>query len=686
MSLLPRSASPRLRLLLASLAALALTATFTLTPTSASAQTPPPPAKRLPPAGVAIPEAARTELTAGAAALAGEIDGLRTSLAKKPSLLALLPDVEVFHKAVAWALRYDEFFDVKQVEFARTVLKLGRERAAALREGKAPWLEATGQIVRGYKSKLDDSVQPYVVVVPADWKRSGGPARRLDVVLSGRNEKRTELAFMAEHQKTLEALEKSPGDIVPAGAIMLYAYGRFCNATKFAGEVDVMESLAAVRRFYKIDAGRIVVRGFSMGGASTWHLATHFPGLWAAASPGAGFAETATYTKALDNKKIERTWWEQKLWLWYDATAIAGNLYNVPTLAYSGELDPQKQSADLMEKATAREGLKLERFIGPKTEHKYEPETKQQLAARLDELTAKPRPLWPAESRFTTYTLRYSTSDRIKIMELEKSWERADVIAKFPAPDRMDVTTKNIAVFSIILDKADGLKVTVDGQPVTLGEIVPYYWLVKENGKWSYKDNTFTDGRWRKQTRKMPGMSGPIDDAFMEPFIFVRPTGQPLNAKVGAWVASELAHTTKMWRDLFRGDVIVKDDTAITEDDIANKHLILWGDASSNAVIAKVLASGKTPLTWDASKLTFRDKAYDAANHAPVLIFPNPLSTQQRYIVLNSGIDFRDEAYGTNALQTPKLPDYAIIDLREAPGPRWPGRIVDAGFFNEAWK
>ena len=662
----------------------ALTLTFTLIvpfPSSARAQTPPPPAKRLPPAGVAIPAAARTELTAAAAALAAEITALRADLAaaKKTTLLALLPDVEIFHKAVDWPLRYDEFFDVKQVDTARHLLAVGRERAAALRDGKAPWLDATGQVIRGYRSKLDDSVQPYALVVPPDWKRGPGPARRLDVVLAGRNEKRTELAFIAEH-------ERSPGEIVPPGAIVLHAYGRFCNATKFAGEVDVMEALQLVRKFYKIDTGKIVVRGFSMGGASTWHLATHFPGLWAAASPGAGFAETAIYNQALAPGKPERTWWEQKLWRWYDATAVAGNLFNVPTVAYSGEIDPQKQSADLMEKAAAAEGLNLERIIGPNTAHKYHPDSKAQLAARLAAITATPRPLWPAESRFTTYTLRYSVSDRIKIMELEKSWERADVTVKFPAPKRLEITTRNVAVLSVMLDSSEGLTTTVDGQPVTIGEIVPYYWLVKEDGKWTYKDNTYTDSRWRKQTRKMPGMSGPVDDAFMDPFVFVRPTGQPLNAKVGAWAAAELAHATKMWRDLFRGELIVKDDTALTDDDLANRHLILWGDASSNAVIAKILATKKLPLTWDAQRLTFQGKSYDAAHHAPVLVFPNPLSTQQRYVVLNSGIDFRDEAYGTNSLQTPKLPDYAIVDLREAPGPRWPGKIATAGFFDESWK
>ena len=31
----------------------------------------------------------------------------------------------------------------------------------------------------------------------------------------------------------------------------------------------------------------------------------------------------------------------------------------------------------------------------------------------------------------------------------------------------------------------------------------------------------------------------------------------------------------------------------------------------------------------------------------------------------------------------PQLPDWAIVDLRTPPGPRWPGKIVDAGFFDE---
>ena len=648
------------------------TLTFTF-PFTAPAPTPPPPAKRLPPAGIAIPDPDRTELTAATAALAANFAALRTELtaAKKTSLLALLPDVEIFHKAVDWPLRYDEFFSPKEVATARHLLAVGRERIAALRSGKAPWLDATGLVVRGYRSKLDDSVQPYGLVVPAGWQRTA--SGRLQVWLLGRGEKRTELAFLAEREA------KAP-EIVPAHTLVLIPYGRFCNATKFAGEVDVFEAMDAVRREHAIDPLRTSVAGFSMGGASTWHLATHHPGLWSSASPGAGFAEVANYQRAYLAKEPP-TAWEQKLWNWYSATPYAGNLFNVPTIAYSGELDPQKASADLMEQAMAAEGLKLERLIGPKTEHKYEPATKKELIARLEKLADIGRDDAPREIRFSTYTLRYPAAAWVRVAGLAHHWERADLTARHTGDGTATVTTKNVTALSITLPRLR--TVTLDGQtlavPASSPSPLPSHFSRDIAGQWSLRASADTT------VRKKPGLTGPIDDAFMEPFVFVRPTGQPLNARLGTWTNGELAHATKLWRDLFRGDAPVKDDTALTDADLASKNLILWGDPTSNRVLARLLATGKLPLTWNGQALTFRGQTYDAAHHAPILIFPNPLNPAH-YVVLNSGIDFREHAYGSNSLQLPKLPDYAIIDLREAPGPRWPGKIATAGFFDESWK
>ena len=83
---------------------------------------------------------------------------------------------------------------------------------------------------------------------------------------------------------------------------MLHLYGRYCNANKFAGEVDLFEALDAVKTQYPIDENRILVRGFSMGGAAAWQFAAHYAGLWAAAAPGAGFSETAEFLKVYQNE------------------------------------------------------------------------------------------------------------------------------------------------------------------------------------------------------------------------------------------------------------------------------------------------------------------------------------------------------------------------------------------------
>ena len=74
-----------------------------------------------------------------------------------------------------------------------------------------------------------------------------------------------------------------------------------------------------------------------------------------------------------------------------------------------------------------------------------------------------------------------------------------------------------------------------------------------------------------------------------------------------------------------------------------------------------------------------------SADHAPICIYPNPLNPQ-RYVVINSGFTFREGSAQTNSQQTPKLPDWAVIDLNTPPSAKWPGLVVDAGFFDERWQ
>ncbi|MBV8879230.1 MAG: hypothetical protein JO332_04670, partial [Planctomycetaceae bacterium] len=69
--------------------------------------------------GIAVPDEARKELEGAVADLAKVIEALKLDLKDKPALRDLLPDVQIFHKAVDVALRYDEFHDPKEFDLAR---------------------------------------------------------------------------------------------------------------------------------------------------------------------------------------------------------------------------------------------------------------------------------------------------------------------------------------------------------------------------------------------------------------------------------------------------------------------------------------------------------------------------------------------------------------------------------------
>src|SRR6188472_1284035 len=131
-----------------------------------------------------------------------ELDKLREGvkpLTAKVSALSknpLIADVAVYEKAVQNLLRYnDEFYAANYVKFAQDALATGLARAEALAKGAAGWTKETGRVMRAYKSKVDDSVQPYKLSIPAGYD----PAKpiRLDVILHGRNARLTEASFLA---------------------------------------------------------------------------------------------------------------------------------------------------------------------------------------------------------------------------------------------------------------------------------------------------------------------------------------------------------------------------------------------------------------------------------------------------------------------------------------------------------
>jgi pimeloyl-ACP methyl ester carboxylesterase len=626
----------------------------------------------------------KAELQRGVDELGKEIDELRTTLKAKPQLLDLLPDVQIFYNSVRYALTYDEIFDAKkEVPLARKQLAAGTERARTLKAGQAPWTTQSGPVVRGYVSRIDGSVQPYGLVVPKEFQ-PGGPKRRLDVWCHGRGETLSEINFLQDRMN-------NPGQFTPAGAFVLHPYGRYCNANKFAGEIDCFEALEHVKKHYPVDDDRVVMRGFSMGGAACWQFAVHYPDVWCAAAPGAGFAETAEFLNNFQNEKVQPTDYEKKLWHWYDCPDYAVNLFNLPTVAYSGEIDKQKQAADVMERALKKEGIDLVHIIGPKTAHAYEPNAKKEVDRQIDAIATAGRAQVPSPVKFQTYTLRYNRSFWVTIDAMQEHWTRARVEGELFGHDTVNVKTEGVRGLTLSFPEGKApfdpnmpaVFVNIDGTKLKFPPLKP-------GRSWTTHLGHGDDGIWAVTEpvgsgtlRKRHGLQGPIDDAFLDRFVMVRPTGKPMNEVVGQFAHREMNHAITHWRQQFRGEAMVKDDKDVTEADTAESNLVLWGDPSSNVVLAKI--ADKLPIKWKQEALVVGGETFKANTHVPVLIYPNPLNPK-RYVVINSGFTYREYDYLNNARQVPKLPDYAVIDATTPMTSRGPGKVAAAGFFDEAWQ
>lgn len=591
-------------------------------------------------------------------------------------------DVEVYLKAAEWIVRHGEFFVKESPKQTLAVLDVGLARAKAAADGKTPWRDVRGKpVVRGYRSSVDGSVQPYSVTIP-DGFGQGDKKWRLDIVLHGRDQTLTEVKFLAQREAAKPAAKATD-------YVVLEPYGRGNNAYRWAGERDVFEALTNFfvtsgdsnrPAWHPIDHGRIVLRGFSMGGAGTWHIGLHHPFRFAVIGPGAGFTTTHGYIRNLPAKLPEYV--ERCLHI-YDAVDYAENAFNVPVVAYSGEKDPQKAAADNIEQLLKvfKEPVRFTHLVAPGLEHRQPPEWQAKADAEYRKhLAGGPR--WPERVRFVTYTTRYYEAAWVQVEAIDRHYEKA-VVDGIRTKDKLELTTANVRGLLLIRGELPFPPAArIDGQVVPLGGDAQLRRLIKQAGKWEavpFKDRLT---QLHDHPEKTPRLQGPIDDAFRESFVVVPPDGDGWYRAVGKYLTAAADRFGREWDKYFRGKLPTRPADQVDLSLLEN--LVLFGDPASNPLIAKV--AEKLPIKWTKDTLEVNGKRYDPRTHVPVLIYPNPFSPS-KYVVINSGHTFHAaDLRGTNALLYPRLGDWAVLKPTPTANDPTAAEVVDAGLFDEFWQ
>src|SRR5215472_2644110 len=335
----------------------------------------------------------------------------------------LLADAEVYYKAARYILRYNEFYTKAYVAQTLAVLDTGLARARELAADNPSWTKKTGSLCRAYRSRVDGSLQPYALTIPAGY--DGKSPAWLEVILHGRGATLNEVSFLYSHDRAKPAAD----DGHPI--IKLDVFGRANVAYRWAGETDVFEAIASVKQRYNIDRARVSLRGFSMGGGGAWHLGLHHPDDWSVVEAGAGFVESKVHGKVANPTPYAAI---------YDVLNSAINTVDVPVVGYGGEDDPQRRASVFIRKALQNEGYKFQQngldytttdlnaifLTGPHTQHKWHPDSKKV----SDSFVLKFETLGivePSSLRFATVTERYNSCFWVTIDQLEHDYKKAQV-------------------------------------------------------------------------------------------------------------------------------------------------------------------------------------------------------------------------------------------------------------------
>ncbi|MGQ9534138.1 MAG: prolyl oligopeptidase family serine peptidase, partial [bacterium] len=470
------------------------------------------------------------------------------------------------------------------------------------------------------------------------------------------------------------------------------------------GRLDFLEVLDEVKNNFNVDIERVYLTGHSMGGHGAWHIGLSHPDLFAAIAPSAGWVSFQLYIP----------WFLQQSELFAEPDQIKfrdmvlreditplylENAFNLPIYILHGGADDNVPPVQARMMCHYLKNLNYDFVYNEVTnqKHWWDIDTTPgvdcvDLKEMMDFLRDKKKNPYPREIIFKTSDIAHSNKAYwIKIDELENIYQDGRIVATIDSTDyfsdhphpfhlKFNITTENISAFTIL---------------ITQLKHVPDYFLFNINGiayKFQYhKQNEITFAKskngfkiiqYRKRgLKKTKDLYGPIKQAYFQPFILVYGTiGDSIDTDNNLHQAWLHAYT---WWIRANGYTEILPDTEITEKEIQNYNLILFGNHETNAVIKKI--NKKLPIHLDKDKIILGKQIIKKSNLCLIEIYPNPLNLE-KFIVLYSATTKKANKYlnlFSPLYSGSGLPDFIIWDDTAAKY-GWAG-VIATGFFNKNW-
>ncbi len=551
--------------------------------------------------------------------------------------------------------------DVSAAEDALTAALEGRDFQAG----------RTGFMERAYFSEVDESPQPYLVYIPKGCRPGTGPWP-LVVYYHGYVPTYDIDDWVGEYPLLNAVCEAE-------GCILAVPFARSNTDFLTVGEDDCMRVVEEMERAYPVDRKRIYLYGYSMGGLGVWTTLCHYPDRFAAATVLSGQADMYLW-HGVSRGRYEP--WKRFLIDCDNPLGLAGNMPHIPVRVYHGGGDfvvPKEHSAGMV-RALKRLGGDAELTVVPEGTHwslysavlfKREP------IAWLKRHSLPDAP--PEKFTITSYSPRYSKGWGLEVTMHRREVEPAEV-AVTRRDGKVTLETRNVAAMRIAgpLFKAG---TAFDIRAADGGEF-----RMARMADGTGLNAALAGMEPLPAVRKRPGASGPVKDVLRSAFVVVYGTRGTIKER-GA-LRETADRFAKEWRDFAKGRPPVLADTEVTPEVERAKNLVLLGDASSNAVIARI-ARG-LPVRWDARSAEVAGRRVALTNprtgKARGLLFchPNP-DAPGRMVVVMSGLFWGSHLSINHKLD--RVPDLILYedakDLLNSNDPH--NKAVVAGFFGPDW-
>lgn len=460
-------------------------------------------------------------------------------------------------------------------------------------------------------------------------------------------------------------------------SIIIHPCGRGQNDYCWIGHRAVMEVIEDVQRRHLVDDDLITLCGGSMGADGALRLGALYPDTFSAVyilSGGIYFGTTLAKTD-------------------FDTSKLAQNFANVPVAMAIGGKDGYIPYVipfyDDLAKAQAQftNFYPHRKWIDPDRRHEVlHPELIEESRVWMGQ--QKPRNKWPKLVNYKSLSLRYDGAYWARIDMFEDASEPASILADARTAGKIAVTPGNVLRFHLDLDKGlvgdlKQIEVAIAAQEPLKAPCGGTVFFAKENDRWSMSAKRYPEGLVKKN-----GLSGRISDVFMEhPVLLVYPTHDVEQA------ASQLIMDNFVkfsfgpndgWIFLHRG-FDRKADGDITEKDIADRNLVIFGDPTQNKLLARIIKD--LPVSYDAQGFEIGGKKYTGADTGLIMVYPNPLNPR-RYILLAPSIFAKCDGVSVYQMgfEMCNLGDWAVLKLT----PHWTDTTWAVpqvgGYFNSFWQ